>query len=369
MAALCRDRAAEFAAMPVPLAAALVRSAIEAATRALGGGDPSIGADVLATLRHLLACPSLRDVAIKVSRLKSLATCAIEAAPLSSSRFSADNAAAAVLRALQEPGVEVSTAGLLEDCTTPLTEALRLSFPGTAQVLLDAGADVNGLSKDGFQWPLSAAGWAGSDACMAWLLEHGASLTLTDVRCRTIAHVLPLSAATRSFNCPAAAVGGFYSRWFPRVIAAEPGLLEARDGQGRAPLMSAAAAGSEVCVAALLELGADLAAVNAAGCSALAAACNANSLPSCGSSSRRAQPAQRRCRRGRRKLAQLRMQRWWQLCCPSGAAASALPAAGGSDEVTAPTGWASCVRCWLRACGRRWTLSGARCLLHVRLGW
>jgi hypothetical protein len=63
--------------MLVDRPAALVRSAIVTESRAFG----AVNADVMLTLRHLLACPSMRDVAVKASRLKSLATCAIGAVP------------------------------------------------------------------------------------------------------------------------------------------------------------------------------------------------------------------------------------------------------------------------------------------------
>jgi len=90
MAALCRDRAADFAAIPVPITAGLVRSAVEAVTRALGAGHDEMKAAALSTLRHLLACPSLREVAVKASRLRSLAIVAMEAVPAGSRRTRAD---------------------------------------------------------------------------------------------------------------------------------------------------------------------------------------------------------------------------------------------------------------------------------------
>jgi hypothetical protein len=167
MVALCRDHAAEIAAVPTPLAVALVRSAIAAATRALRAGDTAMKADALSTLRYLLACPPLRGAAMKASRLKSLAISAIEAAlpnSAGSQETRADNAAAAVLQVLQGVGVDITSAGLLEAGATPLVSALQCPFVGAAQALLDAGADVNGLSRDGLRWPLLGAAVARSDA-------------------------------------------------------------------------------------------------------------------------------------------------------------------------------------------------------------
>jgi hypothetical protein len=69
---------------------------VRAATHALAGGGASAQEDALATLQHLLDCPLLREVSIKVSRLKSLATFAIEAAASEGDHSRADAAASAV---------------------------------------------------------------------------------------------------------------------------------------------------------------------------------------------------------------------------------------------------------------------------------
>jgi ankyrin repeat protein len=231
---------------------------------------------MLATLRHLLAMPFLRDVAVKASRLKSLATAAAEAAPQSFHRTGTDYAAD-VLYLLHEAGVDVTLAGSLEEGTTPLIAALESSLLGAAQVLLDAGADANRLSGHGLNWPLRAAARVRSDAGMAWLLEHGASLTLTNAGGGTIAHAL--AAATRApFAGTDAESAEFCCRWLRRVIAAEPSLLEARDRDGFTPLMVAVNAGCEACVPTLLELGADVGATNASGHTALAPACASSFL-------------------------------------------------------------------------------------------
>jgi len=278
MAALCRDRAAEVGTMQAPLAAALVRSAVEVVTRAMGAGDAAMGADALSTLRHLLACPSLRDVAVRASRLKSLAISVIEAASPSCDLIRASSASAAVLNVLREAGVDIAVAGSLDDGTTPLIAALLLSYLEPARVLLNAGADVNGLSRDGLLWPLCAAAVARSDAGMAWLLEHGASVTLTNKLGRTIAHMLVSAAVDNAASNPAAAAG-FYSRWLRSIIAAEPSLLETRDSSSRTPLISACWTGLATSAATLLELGSDVAARNAAEDTALSVACSASSLP------------------------------------------------------------------------------------------
>jgi len=278
MVALCRDRGAEIASIPVPLAAPLVRNAVESATLALSSEHPSKWTYVLSTLRHLLAFPSLRDVAIKASRLKSLATCAIAGAWSRTELPFEGDAAAAVLTLLQEIGVDITSAGTLEQEFTPFMTAIARSFLKAAQVLLDAGADVNGLSRNGLRWPLFAAALSSSDASMAWLLEHGASLTTTNCRGRTIAHVLAMSHATGPAAIAAVAVE-FFSRCLRWVSAAEPSLLEVRDEAGHTPLLSASSAGSKAGVGTLLELGADAAATNPAGETALSLACNANSLP------------------------------------------------------------------------------------------
>jgi hypothetical protein len=133
-------------------------------------------------------------------------------------------------------------AGSLEMGTTPLNAALQRSFlaGGAAPALLDAGADVNGLGRDGITCPLCAAACASSDASVAWLLERGASLTLVDANGRTIAHA-PAVAATTGFAATAAEAASIAARWLRRVAPAEPSLLEARDGAGHTPLETRAA--------------------------------------------------------------------------------------------------------------------------------
>jgi hypothetical protein len=83
MAAVCRDRAAELAALPVFQATALVINAVVAVTRALATRDLSASEDALGVLRGLLELSSLREVAIKASRLKSLANLSIQSSAMS----------------------------------------------------------------------------------------------------------------------------------------------------------------------------------------------------------------------------------------------------------------------------------------------
>jgi len=273
MAALCRDRAEEIAAIPVPVAAPLVRGAVEAATRAISAGSASKQDDVLAALRHLLACPSLRDAAIKASRLKSLAVAAIEASG-ASDLPGADVAATATCQALHSAGVDIVMPGALDESIAPLISAIRHSFFGTAQVLLDAGADVNGLSPNGGGWPLMAAAIGRSGFGMTWLLARGASLSRVSGNGSTIAHVLSSAHASTD-----ATSDEFCGRWLRCVITTVPSLLEACDGAGFTPLMAAAWTDSKAGVAALLALGADVAATDADGHTALSGTCFATSLP------------------------------------------------------------------------------------------
>jgi ankyrin repeat protein len=152
------------------------------------------------------------------------------------------------------------------------------SFLGAALVLLDAGADVNGLSTNGWVWPLLADADARSEASMAWLLEHGASATLANIRGRTVVHVLAAAQCDTSADAVAESEE-FCCRWLRPVVAAEPSLLEAREGQNHTLLLLAATAGSEACVATLLELGADVGAVGAWGDNSLTRACDVFFLP------------------------------------------------------------------------------------------
>jgi ankyrin repeat protein len=114
---------------------------------------------------------------------------------------------------------------------------------------------------------------------MAWLLEHGASLKQVGADGRGIAHLLALAETTVHSARSRVLMREFGSRWLHLIIKAEPSLLEARDDMGCTPLLAAAEQGCEVGVATLLELGADLYAATPAGLTAVAAACDAMSLP------------------------------------------------------------------------------------------
>jgi len=275
---LHRAGAVELAATSWPCAALLLRSAVVAATRALGESGTSMGDDALAPLRHVLESPSLRGLAMKASRLRSLALFVVDTAAKMYGGPRVDYISASILQLLQRVGVDTTRAGSLDKGPTPLMAALVCSYRCVAQVVVDSGADVNELCSDGDMWPLSAAVWTRSDDDMAWLLEHGASLTLANLSGHTIAHVLSCSKCAPAAGTHSAAAD-FCSRWLRRAIAAEPSLLEARDGDGNTPLMSAAVAGSEPCVATLLELGADVGAARADGCTVLSLACAVASLP------------------------------------------------------------------------------------------
>jgi ankyrin repeat protein len=111
---------------------------------------------------------------------------------------------------------------------------------------------------------------------MTWLLERGASLTLVNSMSFTIAHLL---ASRAGAALTTSATAEFCCRWLRRTIAANPSLREARVSEGFTPLIRAAEAGFDICVAALLELGADVGAAGPAGHTALTYACIATSLP------------------------------------------------------------------------------------------
>jgi ankyrin repeat protein len=151
-----------------------------------------------------------------------------------------------------------------------------------AQVLLDAGADVNGFSTSGSAWPLAVVARTASDAGMAWLLERGASLTQADSSGSTIAHQLAGAESAPAASADAN-VEDRLCRWLRRVIAAEPILLQACDEGGSAPLSLAAGTGAEARVTTLLALGADVACCDVNGETPLSLACAADSLPVVGS--------------------------------------------------------------------------------------
>jgi hypothetical protein len=97
-------------------------------------------------------------------------------------------------------------------------------------------------------WLLAAAVTARSDAGVSWLLKHGASLTLASADGRTTAHAFALTEAA-SIAEIIAGNRAFVSRWCRKLIAAQPSLLEARDGPGYTPLLVVAAVGSKTRVA------------------------------------------------------------------------------------------------------------------------
>jgi ankyrin repeat protein len=274
MAALCRDRVAELTAIPVPRAAALVTDSLKAAMRAVDAGGAATQDDVVGALRCLLTLPALRDVAIKASRLKSLAIIAIDAADTLLDVSRSDAVASMVLRLLRDVDVDITAAGRLEPDTTPLIAALSHSMHDTAAVLLHAGADVNELCSDGSRWPLSIAVMACSEASLEWLLAHGASLTVTRPDGCGIAHLI----ATFGFAMLDRRVQQFSGRWLRRFIAEEPSLLNARKSGDFTPLMLAVSNGSDAVVSILLELGADVSLATASGITALSLACGYVSL-------------------------------------------------------------------------------------------
>lgn len=84
------------------------------------------------------------------------------------------------LRALIEQGEEVNQWDEAYG-ETPLHLASRLRKPGAARLLLDAGADVNGLNKDE-ETPLHVACTRGYTVIVHILLSHGADVNIRDAR-------------------------------------------------------------------------------------------------------------------------------------------------------------------------------------------
>jgi 26S proteasome non-ATPase regulatory subunit 10 len=278
MHALCHDRCAELAGLPVPAAVTLLRQGLETLMQTLISGSPAVRADALATVRHLLTCAPLRKAAAKASRLQSLSTAILHPIRTSCDLSSTDAAGCAVLRLLQDAGVCVASAGALEAGLTPLMAALQRSLCASAEILLEAGADVNERSRGDTLWPLYAAAIAGSDRSMQWLLARGASLAMRNSEGQTIAHALGMMGGAFCDSVEEENAS-FSRRWLRILIAREPRSLVASAAGGLTPLMLAARTGSEAGVATLLELGASVGSCTSTGNSALMMGCKAASLP------------------------------------------------------------------------------------------
>jgi ankyrin repeat protein len=137
-----------------------------------------------------------------------------------------------------------SIASQLERLGHPLDlhEAAALDAADRVGALLDAGADVDARSPDGFT-PLQLAAYFGAPAAAALLIERGAQVdAVADNRQR----IAPLHAA----------VAGRHPE-VVRLLLAAGADPDARQQGGWTPLLAAAQHGDAEAVAALLEAGAD----------------------------------------------------------------------------------------------------------------
>jgi len=136
------------------------------------------------------------------------------------------------------------------DGNTPLHHAARSSDPGVAALLLDAGSDLAGINNEGLT-PLGVACAAGNWRLARFLIERGAR---PEVEGATPA----LVAAAGSEEDDAAGV---------QLVLKHKAKVDARDARGRSALHEAAIAGNIEVARALLDRGADAAAVDAEGVS------------------------------------------------------------------------------------------------------
>ncbi|WP_140909788.1 ankyrin repeat domain-containing protein [Cognatiluteimonas lumbrici] len=149
-----------------------------------------------------------------------------------------------------------------QDGNTPLHHAARSSDPGVAALLRDAAAELEAINDEGLT-PLGVACAAGNWRLARFLLERGAK---PEAEGATPA----LLAAAASDEDEAAGV---------QLLLKHKAKVDARDARGRTALHEAAIAGNIEVARALLERGADTAAVDEEGLRAVDHAAQARRWP------------------------------------------------------------------------------------------
>lgn len=188
-------------------------------------------------------------------------------------------------------GADVGAADL--DGFTPLHWAVAVDQPGTAEILLDAGAPVDQREGTLGHTPLMAAALLGYADIAALLLDRGAALDAEDDALRSTpihfaaaARGIPGTETTAELLVRGAAVDAVRADGrTPLMLAAQatnPATVDLllgegadpnhRDERGTTALMIAAAQGDIASLDRLLRAGADPAAANVDGVTALAVA-------------------------------------------------------------------------------------------------
>jgi ankyrin repeat protein len=145
-----------------------------------------------------------------------------------------------------------------QDGNTPLHHAARSSDPGVAALLLDAASELAAINDEGLT-PLGVACAAGNWRLARFLIERGARPELDGA-------TPALLAAAGSDEDDAAGV---------QLMLKHKAKVDARDARGRSALHEAALAGNVEVARALLDRGADPAAVDGEGLSPVAHAVQA----------------------------------------------------------------------------------------------